>query len=181
VTRQEHILAAVDNGHTIQVNVDAGDTLTLGDQVFNLLQYHFHSPSEHTVNGEHFPMEMHLVHQSTAGALAVIGVFIEEGEHNAAFDPVWGKMPMETGANVKIEQVQVNTDDLLPTDTASWRYHGSLTTPPCSEGVRWIVMQTPIQLDAEQIEQFKKEYTGNNRPTQSLNERPVMTDSLVVE
>jgi len=180
VIRQEHVLHALDNGHTIQVNVDAGDTLTIGDQSFDLRQYHFHSPSEHTVDGEHYPMEMHLVHTSSAGELAVIGVFIEEGEHNAAFEPVWSNMPTEPGTETLIEHVQVNIDDMLPSDTASWRYQGSLTTPPCSEGVRWIVLKTPIQLDAAQVKQFQDVFTGNNRPTQPLNDRSVVTDSPVV-
>lgn len=141
VIRQEHVLHELNNGHTIQVNVDAGDTLTIGSQAFDLLQYHFHSPSEHTVKGEHYPMEMHLVHKSGAGELAVVGVFIEEGEHNAAFDAVWSNMPTEPGTETQIEHVRVNIDDMLPSDTTSWRYHGSLTTPPCTEGVRWIVLK----------------------------------------
>jgi len=181
IIRQEHVLEALDNGHTIQVNVDAGDTLTIGEQAFDLKQYHFHSPSEHTVDGEHQPMEMHLVHKSAAGELAVIGVFIEEGTHNAAFDAVWSNMPTEPGKETRIEDVRVNINDTLPPDTTSWRYHGSLTTPPCSEGVRWIVLQTPIQMDAAQIRQFQDEFTGNNRPTQPLNGRPIATDAPPVE
>jgi carbonic anhydrase len=125
-------------------------------------------------------MEMHLVHVSSAGELAVIGVFIEEGEHNAAFEPVWSNMPTEPGTETLIEHVQVNIDDMLPSDTTSWRYQGSLTTPPCSEGVRWIVLETPIQLDAAQVKQFRDVFTGNNRPTQPLNDRSVVTDSPVV-
>jgi carbonic anhydrase len=181
VIRREHVLNVLDNGHTVQVNVDAGDTLTLGDQVFDLLQYHFHSPSEHTVDGEHYPMEMHLVHRSNAGDLAVIGVFIREGERNPAFDAVWNSMPLETGKEVRLERSEVNIDDMLPAETTSWRYEGSLTTPPCSEGVHWIVMQTPIQLDAAQIERFRQEFTGNNRPPQPLHDRPMVTGALLVE
>ncbi len=180
VIRQEHVLHPLNNGHTIQVNVDAGDTLTIGDQSFVLQQYHFHSPSEHTVNGTHYPMEMHLVHKSGAGELAVIGVFIDEGEHNAAFDTVWSNMPTEPGTGTHIEHVRVNIDEMLPSNTMSWRYHGSLTTPPCTEGVRWIVLKTPIQLDAAQVKQFKNVFTGNNRPTQPLNGRSIVTDSPVV-
>jgi carbonic anhydrase len=174
IVRQENVLGVLDNGHTIQVNVDAGDTLTIGDQSFDLLQYHFHSPSEHTVNGEHYPMEMHLVHRSTAGSLAVVGVLIEEGEHNAAFDTVWSNMPTEAGTTVHLEHVSVSIDDMLPSDRTHWRYHGSLTTPPCSEGVRWFVLKTPIQLDAKQIQQFRDVFTGNNRPTQAVNGRDII-------
>ena len=181
IIHQEHVLDALDNGHTIQVNVDDSDTLTIGEQSFDLVQYHFHAPSEHSVDGEHYPMEMHLVHQSAAGELAVVGVFIAEGEHNAAFDPVWNNMPIETGAVKHIENVNVDIDDMLPSDLTSWRYQGSLTTPPCSEDVRWIVLQTPIQLGSGQIQQFKNLFTGNNRPTQALNGRSIATGSPRVE
>ncbi len=92
-----------------------GDTLTVGDASFNLAQFHFHSPSEHTVQGKHYPMEVHFVHQSSSGALAVIGVFIEDGAHNAAFDPIWSNLPTHKGVESHHEGVTVNVDDLLPT------------------------------------------------------------------
>jgi carbonic anhydrase len=177
IIRQEHVWEVLDNGHTIQVNVDAGSSLTVGDQTFDLQQYHFHAPSEHTVDGEYYAMEMHLVHASATGGLAVIGVFIEEGGHNVAFEPVWGNLPTEQGTEVRVENVGVNVDDMLPSDMTSWRYDGSLTTPPCSEGVRWFVLKTPIQLSAEQIQRFQARYTGNNRPTLQLHGRSITTDS----
>lgn len=174
IVRQEYVLKVLDNGHTIQVNVDAADTLTIGEERFGLRQYHFHSPSEHTVDGEHYAMEMHLVHESADGDLAVVGVLIEEGEHNAAFDAVWRNRPTEPGTEVQLDDVSVNIDDLLPTERTHWRYHGSLTTPPCSEGVRWFLMKTPIRLDAEQIRQFRDEFTGNTRPTQEIHGREII-------
>ncbi len=176
IAHQEHVLDALDNGHTIQVNYDGGETLNFGDESFKLLQYHFHSPSEHTVNGEHYPMEMHLVHKSDAGNLAVIGVFIEEGAHHAGFDAIWSNLPQTKGDSVHVEGVQTDIDSLLPAGSTSYRYHGSLTTPPCSESVRWMVMTDPIQLDSDQINAFREVFTGNNRPTQALNDREVLTD-----
>lgn len=178
VVHQEHALEALDNGHTIQVNYDGGENLAVGDWSFKLLQFHFHSPSEHTVDGEHFPMEMHLVHQSESGKLAVIGVFIEEGAHNHVFDDVWQNLPDEKGEKVHLQSRQLDVDQMLPENSTSYRYHGSLTTPPCSEGVAWIVMTDPIQFDADQISAFQAVFTGNNRPTQPLNDRDLIVDSL---
>ena len=178
IVHQEHVLEALDNGHTIQVNYDGGETLSVGDETYRLLQYHFHSPSEHTVEGKHFPMEMHLVHKSTAGDLAVIGVFLEEGEHNPAFDALWRNLPDRKGERVDLRETDSDIDALLPETRSSYRYDGSLTTPPCSEGVRWIVMTEPVQLGSDQISAFRKVFYGNNRPTQPLNERRVATDRV---
>ena len=178
IIHNEHIADGINNGHTIQINYTGGDIATVGDEQFQLLQYHFHSPSEHTVNGEHYPMEMHMVHKSDAGHLAVVGVFIAEGAHNAAFDPIWSNLPATKGAETHLENVMVDVDQLLPANTTSYRYDGSLTTPPCSEGVKWIVMTTPIELSAEQIAAFRGIIHGNNRPTQPLNGRQVATDAV---
>jgi carbonic anhydrase len=178
IIHHTHMADAIDNGHTIQVNYTEGDALSVGDEQFQLLQYHFHSPSEHTVAGNHYPMEMHLVHKSADGKLAVIGVFIEEGAHNAAFDPIWANLPTSKGVENHFQNVMVDVDDLLPAAKTSYRYDGSLTTPPCSEGVKWIVMTTPIQLDAQQIAAFRAVINGNNRPVQPLNGRSVVTDQV---
>lgn len=178
IVNQGDVLEALDNGHTIQVNYDGGETLTVGDESYRLLQYHFHSPSEHTVGGEHFPMEMHLVHQSSSGGLAVIGVFIEEGEHNHTVDPIWKNLPDEKGEEVELEGVQVDIDEILPISPTTYRYFGSLTTPPCSEGVHWLVMTEPIALSSSQIDDFREVFFGNNRPTQPLNDREVITDRV---
>ena len=116
------------------------------------------------------------MHKSKSGELAVVGVFIEQGKHHASFDAVWSNMPTETGTEKHLEHIRVNIDDMLPSDRTHWRYRGSLTTPPCSEGVRWFLVQTPIQLDAMQIDQFRKVFDGNNRPTQPHNDRVVRSD-----
>jgi carbonic anhydrase len=178
IIHHAHIADAINNGHTIQVNYTEGDVLSIGDEQFQLLQYHFHSPSEHTVYGKQYPMEMHLVHKSSDGKLAVVGVFIEEGRHHAAFDPIWSNLPKSQGIENHFENVTVDVNSLLPASTSSYRYNGSLTTPPCSEGVKWIVMATPIQLSPQQIAAFQNIIKGNNRPVQPLYGRTVVTDHV---
>jgi carbonic anhydrase len=180
IAHHEHVADGINNGHTIQINYEGGDTLTIGNDSYTLVQYHFHNQSEHTVKGRHYPMEMHLVHKAESGKLAVIGVFIEEGAHNAAFDPIWNNLPKQKGVETHYPSVNVDVDRLLPTNRASFRYDGSLTTPPCSEGVRWIVMTSPIQLSADQIKAFTAIIHDNNRPTQALNGRPVLSEAVSV-
>jgi len=180
VIHHPHVADEINNGHTIQVNYTEGDVATIGGEQFQLMQYHFHSPSEHTVHGQSYPMEMHLVHQSAAGKLAVVGVFIEEGVHNPAFDPIWTNLPTTKGAKSHVDSVTVDVNQLLPVDSASYRYDGSLTTPPCSEGVQWIVMATPIAMSAEQIAAFRAIIHDNNRPVQPLNGRTVVNDHVAM-
>ena len=152
----------------------------MGGVAYRLDQYHFHSPSEHTVDGKHFPMEMHLVHKSADGKLAVVGVFIAEGAHNRAFDPVWANLPAQKGVETHYPAVKVDVDALLPAARTSYRYDGSLTTPPCSEGVSWIVMTTPIELSSEQVAAFTRLIKDNNRPVQKLNGRTILTDAVSI-
>jgi carbonic anhydrase len=178
IAHTEHLADAVNNGHTIEVRYTQGDTLMVGDTSYELAQYHFHAPSEHTVNGKHSPMEMHLVHKASSGGLAVVGVLIEEGAANAAFDPIWSNLPKAAGAESHLEHVKVNVDDLLPKARTAYRYDGSLTTPPCSEGVKWLVMTAPVQLSAAQIAAFTAIVKGNNRPVQPLNGRVVAADTV---
>lgn len=178
IIRHEHVVDVVDNGHTIQVNYDEGSTLTVGEASYDLKQYHFHAPSEHTVEGRSFRMEMHLVHQSAGGALAVLGVLIAEGSENPAFVPVWEHLPDTPGESRHLEHVTVNIEDLLPESHATYRYAGSLTTPPCSEGVRWFVVVEPIELSADQISAFTAIFSNNNRPVQPLYGRTVVVDRL---
>lgn len=166
----------LNNGHMVQVNYDEGSSATIDGEVYNLVQFHFHAPSEHVVDGKSFPAEMHLVHKNAAGKLAVVGILIAEGKENAAFSPVWENMPAEeteaidTGASI-------NALDLLPADTLVYRYSGSLTTPPCSEGVLWSVMQSPVEMSAAQIAAYTSIFEGTNRPIQALNERVLILDS----
>ena len=114
IVHHEHIADEINDGHTIQINYTEGDTLTIGHTSYELIQFHFHSPSEHTVHGKHYPMEMHFVHKSPSGALAVVGVFIEQGAHNKAFDPIWENLPKQKGVESHFEHVHVDVDNLLP-------------------------------------------------------------------
>jgi carbonic anhydrase len=176
IAHHEHVADGINNGHTIQINYDDGDTLTLGATSFDLVQYHFHAPSEHTLSGRRYPMEMHMVHRSADGSLAVVGVLIAEGRHNPAFEPVWSNLPRARGVETHYEHVTVDVDALLPSSHASYRYQGSLTTPPCTEGVEWVVLSTPIELDRQQIGTFGAIIHGNSRPVQALNGRTVLAD-----
>jgi carbonic anhydrase len=178
VGHDAHLASVLNNGHTVQVNYGGADTLALGSKSYSLVQYHFHGPSEHTVDGKRFPMEMHLVHKADDGKLAVIGVLIEEGAANAAFEPVWTKLPKGKGDPRALGELTVDVDQLLPQAREAYWYNGSLTTPPCSEGVRWFVLRTPIQLSKAQIQAFKEVMHGNNRPTQPLHGRKVTTAPL---
>ena len=120
-----------NNGHTIQVDCRAGSGIVLDGTRYGLVQFHFHHRSEHTVDGADFPLELHLVHADANGALAVVGVFLEEGAANEALAPVWRHLPAEAGPAALVEGT-VDANALLPDRRTTWRYRGSLTTPPCS-------------------------------------------------
>ena len=165
----------VNNGHTVKVNYDAGSYFEVDGERYDLLQFHFHAPSENAVEGKLFPIEMHLVHKNEAGQLAVVSVFFDEGAESAALKPVWDNLPAEQGE--KEVDAQVNAGDLLPSTQTSYRFSGSLTTPPCTEGVNWFVMATPLEVSGAQITAFEQVYHGNNRPLQPLNGRDLIIDS----
>lgn len=162
-----------NNGHTIQVDLPEGSTATLSGKEYNLVQFHFHAPSENTLNGESFPMEMHLVHKNADGELAVIGVFIKEGKAHPVIDAIWPNLPTgETEEPVACEG-PIDPAVLLPKKKGYYAFNGSLTTPPCSEGVAWHMLAEPIELSSEQILRFTGYYDNNARPVQPLNERQV--------
>lgn len=166
----------VNNGHTIQLDYDKGSYIKLAGTKYHLAQFHFHGPSEHTVGGKHFPIEMHLVHKSDKGALAVIGVMVKEGKHNSNFDNVWVLLPSEKGP-AKDYGVLIKARYLLPASKAYTTYTGSLTTPPCTEGVTWLLMNEPVEMSAQQIETYRAIYHGNNRPVQPLHGRTLKSVS----
>ena len=168
---QDTAVNIVNNGHAIQVNYDEGSMAEIDGTEYALQQFHFHSLSEHTVAGANDDMEMHLVHADADGNNAVISVLIVEGEENPAFAPVWDNMPAEEGDPVTVEGVVVNVDDLLPEDRSYYHYMGSLTTPPCTEGVNWHVLVEPVELSADQLAAFRAIHDGTNRPVQPMNER----------
>ena len=162
----------VDNGHTIQVNVAPGSAIELEGRDFDLLQFHFHLPSEHTADGTSIPMEVHFVHQADAGDLAVIGVFMAAGAGHAAIDSIWNAIPDAVGEAASIGAFDPSA--LLPDGRGYSRYAGSLTTPPCSEVVSWVVLNEMIQVSQAQVDAFAELYPMNARPVQELNRRLVL-------
>jgi carbonic anhydrase len=165
----------VNNGHTIQVNLADGGALNLDGVPYKLVQFHFHAPSEEKINGKAYSMVAHLVHQSAEGKLAVVAVLVTEGRANAALDPVFKNMPQTEGGK-KALGTDFNATELLPAQRSYFRYVGSLTTPPCSEGVRWQVLKQPVEVSKGQIAAFRKLYKMNARPVQPLNGRAVEED-----
>ena len=162
----------VNNGHTIQVNYKAGNTLKVAGKRYELKQFHFHAPSENMIDGAHFPMELHLVHADAEGHLAVVGVMIEQGAWNREVSKAWLAMPQEEGSNA-ISNL-VNAGGLLPKDRAYYRFAGSLTTPPCTEGVTWLLLKQHITLERKQIVKFMAAmHHDNNRPVQPLQGRVI--------
>ncbi|MEM7796084.1 MAG: carbonic anhydrase family protein [Cyanobacteria bacterium P01_C01_bin.118] len=156
----------LNNGRTLQQAGKTGGTLTLDNQVYQLRQFHFHTPSEHTYRGVHYPMELHLVHRHlTTKALAVVGIWIKSGAKQPELDILSQYLPQQPGDRIKAAE-QVNPAHLLPVNHSLVRYSGSLTTPPCSEGVTWLVMTTPIEASAQQIETFHQLLGNNARPLQ---------------
>jgi len=167
-----------NNGHTIQANIDAGNSITVDGVVFNLIQLDFHTPSEHTLLGRALPMEMHLVHKDADGNLAVVGVLITIGAANANFAEIWSHMPAVADEEQPVP-APLNPLTLLPKDRRAYRYSGSLTTPPCSEGVNWLLLATPIQMSTDQIAAFRTLFPLNARPVQPLHDRPVLVDVTI--
>lgn len=166
-------LKIIDNGHTIQVNFQEGSTATIDGETFNLLQVHFHSSSEHTLSGKSYPLEAHFVHKDSHGKLGVVGVFFVEGKENEWLKKVWSNVPSEKGKEFLVKNETIDPAQLLPSRKTHYHYMGSLTTPPCSENVNWNVMNTPVEASVGQLSQFRKLYSGNNRPVQNINNRKI--------
>ncbi|WP_317201318.1 carbonic anhydrase family protein [Janthinobacterium sp.] len=162
--------AVVNNGHTVQVNLAAGGSITLPDGEYKLLQFHFHTPSEEKINGVGYPLVAHFVHKSEAGKLAVVAVLFQKGAPNAALKEVFAAMPAKADGSKELEGA-FDPAAVLPARRGYYAYMGSLTTPPCSEGVRWQVLKEPVNLSAAQLRAFQKLYPMNARPVQSLNGR----------
>ena len=169
----EDTLGVNFHSHTIQVNSGIDSTAFLKGEIYRLLQFHFHSPSEHTLDGKSYPMELHLVHESKEKKLAVIAVFIEEGEKHKEIHEIFKWVPKK-GTEIIVRKESLNPFALLPNSKKYFYYQGSLTTPPCTEGVEWFVLKNPIQMSKEQLRIFRKLYHGNNRPIQKLGERKIV-------
>lgn len=163
----------VNNGHTVQLNFGEGNRLRIGEQTYTLKQFHFHHPSEHLIKNKRFAMEAHFVHAASDG-LAVIGVLMIAGEPNAVFKKIVSTMPSEAGPAVPADPA-VDPRRLLPNRRAYFRYEGSLTTPPCSETVNWIVLAQPIEVDEADIARFGKLFPMNARPIQPRDRRFILS------
>ena len=160
----------VDNGHTVQVQVGEG-SISLTGKSYELVQFHFHRPSEEKINGQRFDMVVHLVHKADDGQLAVVAVLLERGNENPFIQMLWNYMPLEKNMPVSPPNAIVDLNTLLPTSRNYYTYMGSLTTPPCSEGVLWLVMKQPVQVSPEQINIFSRLYRNNARPIQPSSGR----------
>lgn len=164
----------INNGHTVQVNFTEGSSITLNGQTFALKQFHVHSPSENQINGKSFPMEAHFVHADANGNLAVIAVMFEEGKANTELEKAWKAMPHEADEKVTLKENVLGTS-IMPDDKSYYRFNGSLTTPPCSEGVTWLVLKHAVTASKAQIENFTHVmHHHNNRPVQPINARPIL-------
>jgi carbonic anhydrase len=175
-------LEVVNDGHTVkaQVPVDAA-RLRVGERTYRLVQFHWHTPSEHWVDGERYPMELHLVHADENGRL-VLGALVKEGRANRELEKIWAVLPREPGDHAEVHGFDLSA--LLPASLRSYRYPGSLTTPPCDQGIQWVLLAEPVEMSAGQIETFRKIFfgtdrfpVGNARPVQPSHGREVATDS----
>ncbi len=171
-------LAILNTGYTIQVNFPTGETVKVEEITYNLLQFHFHTPGEHTINGKSYQMEMHLVHQTENGTLGVIGIMIEEGEANVEAEKIWQFLPLQKTNVITYKDVVVNTKNFLPKDLSYYRLMGSLTTPPYTEGVDWYIFNKSITFSKQQIDKFKQAFSMNARPLQPSNSRMIILSEI---
>lgn len=166
-------LNVVDNGHTIMATYAPGSGITVAGKRYELQQLHFHHPSEETINGQRYDMVVHLVHKSSDGQFAVVAVLIKEGAPNPLISTLWGHLPSQKDEPFASSAITVQALELIPAKHTYYTYTGSLTTPPCTEGITWFVMDTPMTLSKAQIDKFAALYPYDARPTQPLNGRVV--------
>ncbi|HEY9025909.1 MAG TPA: carbonic anhydrase family protein [Burkholderiaceae bacterium] len=162
--------SVIDNGHTVQVNVEPGNAITITGKRYELVQFHFHRPSEERINGRQYDMVAHLVHKDADGRLAVVAVLLDRGSAQAIVQSVWNNLPLEKGDEVRAG-TRIDMNQLLPEDKRYYTYMGSLTTPPCSEGVLWMVLKQPVPISVEQVAIFSRLYPMNARPIQQADGR----------
>ena len=169
----DQAIEILNNGHTVEFEYKSNGTFTVNGAAFDLLQFHFHTPSEHTIDGSHFPMEVHLVHQQSNGDYAVIGIMVTEGAENAFLANFSDNLPATSDDPNYTPGTDVNAGDFFPANPGYFTYGGSLTTPTCSETVTWFVMKEPVEASAAQIQAFEEILQNNNRPIQDINGRDV--------
>ncbi|WP_373071772.1 carbonic anhydrase [Sulfurimonas sp.] len=165
----------INNGHTIQINVKDGSSIEIDGKTFDLKQFHFHTPSENQIESKNFPLEAHFVHADKDGTLAVVALMYEDGEDNKVLKKLWSRMPHKAGESNRCIMPAEMFATMMPKDKAYYRFNGSLTTPPCSEGVRWMVLKNYSHVSKAQTEEFLHLFHhANNRPVQPINARKVM-------
>src|SRR5215469_5449310 len=171
-------LKVTDTGHSFQVNVPAGSGgITVGGEHYELVQFHFHRPSEEEIHGHHQAMVAHLVHKNAKGELAVVAVLIHQGETNAFLKPVFDHFPGKGTPEASVAGATLSLGEFLPQQHGYYTFDGSLTTPPCTEHVRWFVLKSPVEASAAQVQQFAARYPHDARPVQPLNDRTVQQTS----
>jgi len=170
---KSNVDSVVNNGHTIEVKTSGSDYIVVDGEKFYLKQFHFHTPSENKINGKSFPMEAHFVHQSKDGEYLVLAIMFNKGSKNPILDKILGSLNSNVNSESKIKD-SFTPKELLAKELDYFRYDGSFTTPPCTEGVRWIVLKETVSASAKQIESFHKVMGKNNRPTQPLHARVIL-------
>jgi carbonic anhydrase len=166
-------LRVMDNGHTEMVTYAPGSTIHIGNAEYELQQVHFHRPSEEKIDGKSFPLVAHLVHKDKQGKLAVVAVLFQEGPANPELASVFGHLPADRNHELAPAGAKIDASGLLPASKTYWTFQGSLTTPPCTEGVTWYVLRMTSSASAEQIEAFAKHYPHNARPVQPVGDRGI--------
>lgn len=166
-------LKIIDIGYSIQVNYAPGSIATIEGVPYQLVQFDFHRPGEHKVNGKGRDMEVQLVHRGPGGKLAIIAIQLEAGRDNPVIKTLWSHLPKEKGKEVLVDAVKINAVDLLPNDKGYYAFTGSLTTPPCTEGVTWFVLKSPVPIAAGDLARFAKAFPANARPVQPVNGRDI--------
>ncbi len=170
-------LKIVNDGHTARVRFGKDSTLVIGNETYTLQQFHFHTPGGDRIGGEEFAMAAHLLHRGKSGRLLALAVLFRQGAENPALAALWPRIPLRADGDHAVFEATVDATELLPANRAYYRYEGSLTAAPCSEGVSWIVMKQPLTLSSEQLTQWKTRFTDNIRTPQSLHGR-IVQESL---
>ena len=165
----------INNGHTVQINVKDGSSITIDGKNFALKQFHFHTPSENQIESKSFPLEAHFVHAAKDGSLAVVSLMFEDGDENKILKKLWSRMPEKAGESNSCKMLAEMFSTMMPKNKEYYRFNGSLTTPPCSEGVRWMVLKSYSHISKAQTKEFLELFHhANNRPIQEINARKVM-------
>lgn len=168
-------MTLTNNGHTVEVSAPRGSYILVGGVRYNLIQFHFHHPGEEAVRGNLPDMSLHLVHQSADGKIVVVAVRLNEGDPNAVLAGLWEHLPKTPGHSDTMSNM-LSPAGLLPVDRGYWTYMGSLTAPPCTEGVRWIIFEQPVTLSREQLQAFGALYKRNTRPLQEAHGRHIQAN-----